>query len=164
MSRSVLFATYSDRGRTISLRTGIGVLLLIAILIGGCAGPMAMHSPSQPPTELDYSTTRTSNEGRFIASFTSALDPIAINQMHSWTLHVETADGAPVENATIQVSGDMPEHRHGMPTQPQVTQNLGGGDYLVEGMRFQMGGWWTVTFEIDANGVQDSVTFNLQLR
>ena len=52
----------------------------------------------------------------------------------------------------IQVSGDMPEHRHGMPTQPQVTQNLGGGDYLVEGMRFQMGGWWAVTFAIDADG------------
>lgn len=139
-------------------------LLLSVVLITGCAGSMAMHSQSNPPAELDYSTTRTSDEGRFVVSFTSALDPIAINQMHSWTLHVETADGAPVENAMIQVSGDMPEHRHGMPTQPQVTQNLGDGDYLVEGMRFQMGGWWAVTFVIDADGVQDSVTFNLRLR
>ncbi|MFN3331403.1 MAG: FixH family protein [Caldilinea sp.] len=139
-------------------------LLLSIMLIAGCAGSMAMHSQSNSPAELDYSTTRASDEGRFVVSFTSALDPIVINQMHSWTLHVETADGAPVENAVIQVSGGMPEHFHGMPTQPRVTQNLGGGDYLVEGMRFQMGGWWTVTFAIDANGVQDSVTFNLRLR
>lgn len=139
-------------------------LLLSIMLIAGCAGSMAIHSQSNPPAELDYSTTRASDEGRFVVSFTSALDPIAINQMHSWTLHVETADGAPVENAVIQVSGGMPEHFHGMPTQPRVTQNLGGGDYLVEGMRFQMGGWWTVTFVIDADGVQDSVTFNLRLR
>jgi hypothetical protein len=139
-------------------------LLLFVVLAAGCAEPMAMHSQSNPPAELDYSTTRASDEGRFVVSFTSVLDPIAINQMHSWTLHVENAEGAPVENAVIQVSGDMPEHRHGMPTRPQVTQNLGGGDYLVEGMRFQMGGWWTVTFEIDADGAQDSVTFNLRLR
>ena len=58
----------------------------------------------------------------------------------------------------------MPEHNHGMPTQPQVTQNLGGGDYRVEGVQFQMGGWWTITFDIDAGGVQDTVTFNLQLK
>ena len=139
-------------------------LLLSIVLIAGCAGSMAMHSQSNPPAELDYSTTRASDEGRFVVSFASALDPIVINQMHSWTLHVETADGAPVENAVIQVSGGMPEHFHGMPTQPRVTQNLGGGDYLVEGIRFQMGGWWTVTFAIDADGVQDSVTFNLRLR
>ena len=139
------------------------VLFFLSLtLFAGCAAPSAMRS--DPPAELDYSTTRTSDEGRYRVSFTSALDPIAINQMHTWTLHVESADGAPVENAAIKVAGDMPEHRHGMPTQPQVTEDLGGGDYLVEGMRFQMGGWWTVTFDIDAGGEQDSVTFNLRLR
>jgi len=145
-------------------RFSFALLFLFMLLTAGCTGSMAMHGPSNPPTELDYSTARTSDDGHYTVSFASALDPIAINQMHSWTLHVERADGAPVENAAITVSGDMPEHRHGMPTQPQVTQDLGGGDYLVEGMRFQMGGWWTVTFTIDADGTQDSVTFNLRLR
>ena len=58
----------------------------------------------------------------------------------------------------------MPEHNHGMPTQPQVTESQGGGNYRVEGMQFQMGGLWTVTFVIEAGGVQDTVTFNLQLK
>ena len=62
--------------------------------------------------------------------------------MHQWTLHVERADGTPVDDATITVDGDMPQHGHGMPTQPQVTENLGNGDYLVDGLKFQMGGWW----------------------
>jgi len=44
-----------------------------------------------------------------------------------------------------------------------VTADLGGGTYQVEGMRFQMGGWWNVTFTIEADGVQDSVTFHLKL-
>ncbi len=146
------------------VRRVVLLLLLFVVPVAGCAGPMGMHAPSNPPDELDYSTTRTSENGRFVASFTSAVDPIAINEMHTWTLHVEDAQGSVVENAAIKVSGDMPEHRHGMPTQPQVTQYLGDGDYLVEGMRFQMGGWWTVTFDIETGGEADSVTFNLQLR
>jgi hypothetical protein len=39
-----------------------------------------------------------------------------------------------------------------MPTRPQVTEELGGGDYRVEGMQFQMGGWWTMIFDIEAGG------------
>lgn len=140
------------------------LLSLSLMLFAGCAGPMVMNFSNNPPADIDYSTTRTSESGRYVASFTSAVEPIAINEMHTWTLHVENTDGEAVENAAIKVSGDMPEHRHGMPTQPQVTQYMGDGDYLVEGMRFQMGGWWTVTFDIEAGGEADSVTFNLQLK
>ena len=44
-----------------------------------------------------------------------------------------------------------------------MTADLGGGAYRIEGMRFQMGGEWTVTFTIEADGVQDSVTFKVRL-
>lgn len=84
--------------------------------------------------------------------------------MHQWTLHVETADGQPVEDALISVDGDMPQHGHGLPTGPQVTENLGNGDYLVGGMKFQMGGWWVMDFTISADGQTDTVDFNMMLR
>jgi hypothetical protein len=99
----------------------------------------------------------------FRATFSSELDPIAINQIHSWTLHLETAEGDAVENAEITVDGGMPQHDHGLPTAPEVTQELGGGDYVVEGMRFHMTGWWEVKFAVEADGQRDSVTFNLML-
>lgn len=147
-----------------SYRT-IVVLLLSLLAVTGCAvAAPAMQMSSNPPADLDYSVTRTGDNGVFRVTYTSELDPIAINELHTWTLYVETVDGAPVEGAVISVSGGMPEHNHGLPTQPQVTQDLGGGNYRVEGMQFQMNGWWTVTFVIDANGQQDSVTFNLQLK
>jgi hypothetical protein len=57
----------------------------------------------------------------------------------------------------------MPQHGHGLPTRPQVTRALGDGTYLVEGMKFQMGGWWVVDFTIEVNGQSDSVRFNLAL-
>ena len=143
----------------------LGVLLLLAAAIGGCGGAAtpAMQMSSSAPADTDFGTTRASDGGLFQVTYTPALEPIAINELHQWTLHVETVDGVPVDDAVIAVSGGMPEHNHGMPTEPQVTEALGNGDYRVEGMQFQMGGWWTITFVIDAAGQQDSVTFNLKL-
>lgn len=143
----------------------IGVLLLAAT-IGACSGSAAMPAMQMgggAPADADFGATRTSDNGLFQVTYTPSLDPVAINELHEWTLHVETAEGAPVDDALITVSGGMPEHNHGMPTEPKVTASLGNGDYRVEGMQFQMGGWWTITFVIDAAGQQDSVTFNLKL-
>ena len=47
---------------------------------------------------------------------------------------------------------------------PAGAAELGGGAYRVEGMKFQMPGWWSVTLEIQANGEQDTVTFNLMVQ
>ena len=104
-----------------------------------------------------------SDNKNYQVSYTSKLDPIAINIMHAWILHIENKIGEPVSNAEVIVDGGMPEHDHGLPTQPQVTQNLGNGDYLLEGLRFHMGGWWQVTITIQNQGISDSVTFDLQL-
>jgi hypothetical protein len=116
------------------------------------------------PPERDYATTRLSEQGLFRVSYTSDSTPIPINQLHRWTLHLETAEGQLVEQADIQVDGDMPEHGHGLPSQPRVTAYLGNGDYLVEGMKFQMTGWWVVDFAVSVDGERDQVRFNLLLK
>ncbi|HEX6035386.1 MAG TPA: FixH family protein, partial [Anaerolineales bacterium] len=102
--------------------------------------------------------------GVFRVSYTPSAGAIPVNQMHEWTLHVERADGIPVEDATITVEGDMPQHGHGLPTSPRVTRNLGNGDYLVEGLKFQMDGWWVMDFTVTANGQTDVVHFNMMLK
>lgn len=99
----------------------------------------------------------------FRASFTSRLEPIVINRIHAWVLHVENAAGEPVEGARISVDGGMPQHDHGLPTAPQVTRELGNGDYLVEGLRFHMNGYWEVEFAIAAAGATDTVVIPLTL-
>ena len=104
-----------------------------------------------------------SDNEMFFISYESELQPISINQIHNWVVHVELSDGSPVDDATVTLVGGMPVHDHGLPTLPQATQNLGHGDYLVEGMKFHMNGWWQVTISITANGRSDAVTFDLQL-
>ncbi len=119
----------------------------------------AQASPEQPATEA----SRLSDEQHFAVRFTSHLDPIAINTMHAWMLHIQDRSGKPVTDATVEVEGGMPDHDHGLPTRPRVTQNLGGGDYLLEGMKFHMGGWWQVTLVIRQGEISDRVTFDLNL-
>jgi hypothetical protein len=137
-------------------------MLLLALLLA-LALPAACRHAGGPPADLDISTTRLSDRGLYRVTIHPGQEPIPSGPIHSWTLHVESAAGDALDDADIRVRGGMPEHGHGLPTAPQVTAALGGGDYLVEGMKFNMGGWWTLTFDITVNGESDSVTFNLIL-
>jgi hypothetical protein len=140
----------------------LGFFLLMPIIGPRYLHPMMMGN--QPtPSNLDTSTSQLSDAGLFQISWSSNSDVPPLNQIHIWTLHVETADGQPVEGATILVDGGMPQHGHGLPTSPKVTEDLGNGDYRVEGMKFQMPGFWEVRFNINADGQSDSITFNLIL-
>jgi hypothetical protein len=126
-------------------------------LLSGCMFLM------RPPADLDYSRTRPSAAGLYRATIAPQGDSIPQGKLHRWTLHLETAGGAPVDSATIAVDGGMPQHGHGLPTRPRVTRALGGGDHVVDGMKFNMGGWWVVTFRVQGGAGADSVTFNLKL-
>ena len=136
-----------------------GVLLLAVVWFG-----VMLYRMNYVPADLDLATTRPSAQGLYQVSYAPRRGPIVINQIHAWTIHVATPDGQPVTDAAITVDGDMPQHGHGLPTRPQVTTHLGNGDYLVEGMKFQMGGWWVVDFTIDHAGQRDTVRFNMILK
>ena len=113
--------------------------------------------------ETDLAVSKFSNNGYFQVSYTSKLEPIEINSLHAWIIHIKDKDGKDVPNAEVHVIGGMPEHNHGLPTQPQITKNLGDGCYLLEGMKFHMLGWWTVTVSIMNENISDAVIFNLKL-
>lgn len=151
----------SKRGRPL---VWIGAILGVLALGFGIFNGAMMKRMKDVPTDLDYSTSRTSDEGLFKVSYTASTGKVPINQMHQWTLHIETAEGQPVDGAAINVDGDMPQHGHGLPTSPRVTKYLGNGDYLVDGLKFQMGGWWVMDFTINTDGQTDAVHFNMMLK
>ncbi len=145
---------------------GIAAVVIVAAALWFVFGGGASSSSSQAgvPSDLDFATTRTTNQGVFEVTIEPALDPLSINQLHQWELQVKTKDGQPVDDAEITIGGGMPQHGHGLPTQPQVTEALGNGSYRVEGVRFNMAGWWEFNVNIAANGQSDDVTFNLSLQ
>ena len=95
--------------------------------------------------------------------YSSSIEPIAINVMHEWILTIESASGYPVKNADVTVEGGMPEHNHGLPTEPKVTKNLGNGRYLLQGVRFHMSGFWEMKVTIRVEGDEHVVIFPLEL-
>lgn len=105
----------------------------------------------------------TSNRGLFIVTYESELEPLQINVLHRWTLHLEDAAGTPVLGAKIEADGGMPEHDHGLPTRPRVTEELGEGHYRLEGLRFHMRGDWEVTLTIEASGKTDTLVMKVTL-
>lgn len=123
----------------------------------------AMMWMMSPPDDLDLALSKASADGRYVTTIEAGLDPLAVGPMHSWTIEVKTIDGRPVDDASVTIDGGMPQHGHGLPTQPQVTQALGNGRYLLEGMKFNMPGWWTLTVKVDGPDGRDETTFNLVL-
>lgn len=79
----------------------------------------------------------------------------------SWLIRITTPDGKPVAGASINVMGGMPEHGHGLPSQPAVQAGAGNGEYRIEGLSFNMPGWWEVSLYISHQKRDDTVTFNL---
>ena len=138
------------------------ITVVLSLLLSGC-GSQPTPGDVTRPANLDTATTRLTDEGHFRVTYTSEPAPPPINKFLTWTLHVETPAGAPVTGALLTVDGGMPEHNHGLPTQPEVTAELGNGDYRVEGIKFQMPGWWTMTVTVAASEQQDAATFNLVL-
>jgi len=113
--------------------------------------------------KLDLATEKMSAGGHFKVAISSQAIPVKINHMHAWVLDIKSHGGNPVSGAKIQIDGGMPAHGHGLPTAPRVTKELGDGKYLVEGVRFNMGGHWELKFDIKSAQMSDKVIFNLML-
>lgn len=75
--------------------------------------------------------------------------PVPVNTLHRWRVKVLREDSnAPFMPNALVVTGGMPAHGHGMPTQPSVSRHLPDGSFLVEGIRFNMGGAWEMAVRV----------------
>lgn len=99
----------------------------------------------------------------FVISVQPQLDPIEINQMHSWHLQLHRLDGTAVNDAQISLTGGMPLHDHGLPSAPQARPVEVDGHYVVEGIKFHMGGRWQMVFTIETAAATEAVTVDIDL-
>ena len=122
---------------------------------------LSLAACMSPPADLDLSLSRPTLQHKYVVAIHPLPEAIAINQLHAWEVRVTSPAGEPVLHAHIDVDGGMPQHGHGLPTQPGVTQELGDGRYLLEGMKFSMTGWWEIRLKLDSVELgADAVTFN----
>jgi hypothetical protein len=146
----------------VQARRVAGAFILMSGVAAAACGGITELDVTMPPAQEFGLGPRASADGRYVARVEPG-EPIRVNRLHAWRLDVRDRDGNVIAGATITVDGGMPQHGHGLPTRPRVTKDLGNGGYEVDGMRFNMGGWWVVTFRITTSAGTDDVTFNLML-
>lgn len=89
---------------------------------------------------------------------------VKIGRFQRWVLELHDLEGNPVYPAKISIGGGMPAHGHGLPTQPQVTEYLDKGRYLIEGTKFNMSGDWVMVFGVNAGQISDTLKFEFNLQ
>ena len=142
----------------------LALAVTAAVAVTGCGHLMMMHrSDVARPAHTEFGTGPRSSASRQFTATLQPDQPLRPRRMQTVRLAIADAAGAPVEHAAIQIDGGMPEHGHGLPTRPRMTRALGNGLYEIEGVRFNMGGWWELKIAISAPSGADVVTFNLAL-
>ena len=105
----------------------------------------------------------TGSSERFTIEVIPTLQPIAINQIHSWLLAIDPNDGSPTDNLKISANGGMPLHDHGMQTKPVVVEKQSQNQYQINGMKFHMRGYWEVTIKIETGSTEDEIVLGFNL-
>ncbi len=139
-------------------------LLIAAAIVAAIAAVVlaAYFMMMTPPADLDLSRSKASAKGIYSVAIEPVGGTFTQNEMHAWVVTIRTPAGGPVTGATIAVDGGMPQHGHGLPTSPQAVET-GDGVYRVDGVRFNMGGWWELKFHVTAAPGEDDVVFNVTL-
>ena len=120
---------------------------------------MLTHAAEPGPTWQQIS-----QQGHFSVELRASDRQTALSEFQTWQLSIrEAASDEPVTPVRVIVGGGMPAHGHGLPTQPQVTEYLGAGQYQLEGLMFNMAGQWQLIFEIITNSKSDRVVFDLMI-
>ena len=120
--------------------------------------PNAAGNTAKGPT-----MTEVGKNGLFQVTIQSDEAPLPLNRIHSWTARITTPEGRIVDDAILMVYGGMPEHKHGFPSKPEVTANLGDGRYRIEGFKFNMPGRWEMWFNVRALDQDDKVIISFDV-
>lgn len=102
-----------------------------------------------------------SKSGLFSASLGPQKGPILINKLQSWVVSLTDKNGAALIADKVFIDGGMRAHGHGLPTQPQITKMLEPGVYLIEGVRLNMVGDWSLLIAAEIGGKRDAAVFEI---
>jgi hypothetical protein len=125
--------------------------------------PTARARAGSAPSQTGARVERIGESGLYRIAIAPEGGAIPLRAMHAWVVEVATAAGEPFEPTRLAFDGGMPQHGHGLPTAPRVTRSLGTGRFLVEGVKFNMGGDWTLRVEVVGPSGADVAVFHVQV-
>lgn len=141
----------------------VGAVLFAACWAGFASGHPAFQdqmrrlAESKIPENLDLSRVKSGTN--FVVRYVPE-GAVPVADLHAWTVVVEDKDGRPVALSELSFVADMPQHLHGLGSVPRVTR-VSPGRFRVEGLNFQMPGWWKVEIEVRLEAVAETFRFDL---
>jgi len=154
----------ADKTRSMPRRAAL--IATIAVLAAGtsaCSLLSMVGVVAKRPAETEFGLGPRASANQKYTATLQPREPLRLRRLQTVPVRITDAAGRPVEQASFTVDGGMPEHLHGLPTQPRIGRSLGNGVYEIDGVRFSMGGWWEFKLAIDSPAGADRVTFNLSL-
>ena len=150
--------------RRLAIRIAMGTgFLLVAAVAAHQTIPHTHGASVAVPADSAFGLGPRASAGGLYTATLSPSAPVSVRKMQSMQLFLADSTGKAVSRASITVDGGMPQHGHGLPTQPRAVVSSDVGMYQIEGVKFNMGGWWVVQFHIDGAAGCDSVAFNISL-
>ena len=110
-----------------------------------------------------FSEALVSDGGSFRIRWASSPQPLPFNEYFELLIEVQlTADSQDSNPLWLDVHALMPEHAHGMNTQPKI-QALDDGRFIVKGMLFHMAGSWELSFDVAKGRIREQAKTRLQV-
>ena len=122
-----------------------------------------VFSPLNATAQTADSETISGKSKTYLLTGDPSIKPLAINQIHSWTVKLTTHDNNLVEKAHLNIAGGMPLHDHGLATQPRMVAETRPGHYQIDGLKFHMRGYWEITITVEKDGINETLTVGLNL-
>ena len=156
----------AQRNQKANRRRAISILGAVAVMVGltGCSHAMMMFGTrAKRPASTEFGLGPRASANRLYTATLEPTEALRPRRLLSVRITVVDTAGLPVEGAAMTIGGGMPQHGHGLPTRPRMTRAIAAGTYEVEGVRFNMGGWWEFKVTIATDRGEDTITFNLSL-
>ena len=144
---------------------------MIVWLLVACAGD-GSGAVAAPPAA--WNAPKVTQSGKYEVALSLSADPPPLGELFTVSARVRDKDGTPIDDGTVTLDARMPQHNHGMETDPiddpGQCDPAGGrckhpdGVYQATGFKFHMGGEWTITVDVVGPRGPDSTSFVYTLR
>lgn len=79
---------------------------------------------------------------------------------NTWVVELQSFDSSPLSAPKLEIFPFMPDHGHGT-TLPPLVRPLGNAQFEISELNLWMPGFWTMRFDVEAEGMVDEMSLPL---
>jgi len=145
--------------RTLALEISLPALCVLGCGGGGDTAAVTDATPGDATPGDRYAPGLTKRGDTLQFTLVEALPAPPQRGQNAWTVAVADLAGSPQAGCTISATVFMPEHGHGSPVAPTVSETETAGEYTLAGVDLFMPRLWEVTLRATCAQGEDSAVF-----